>query len=89
MVQGAIGAIAQGAIAMKQGERCNWSNGARCNCKETRGKVQLKQWCKVQLQRNKVQGAIKAMVQCAIDTRGSLCDSSDQNCDWCDLCDCD
>ena len=23
------------------------------------------------------------------NTRGSLCDSSDQNCDWCDLCDCD
>ena len=25
MVQGAIGAMVQGAIAMKQGAKCNWS----------------------------------------------------------------
>ena len=63
-----------GAIAMKHGERCNWSNGARSNCNETRCKVQLKQWCKVQLKRNKVQGAIGAIVQ------GAQCNCNET---WC------
>ena len=72
-VQGAI-AMVEGAITMKQGARWNWCNGGRCNYNETRRKVQLEQWCKVQLQRNKVQGAIKAMVQGAIEKKqGARC----------------
>ena len=59
---------------MKHGARCNWCNSARCNCNETRCKVQLKQWCKVQLKRNKVLLEQLCKVQGAIEKKqGARC----------------